>query len=130
MKNILIALSLIAGVSLSFADTGWDNAARIERGSYIAMRKVVGSSTTATALFAASTKRPDGICRVNGSYTVWIGTATGTITAFQHPNILLGFPVLSSETFKLDGSMSDDLYVTCDSGVSTCDVRCLDGLVR
>jgi len=112
------------------ADTGHEGATRIERGSYNNVRLVSGSSVAGTEFFGASTKRPDGICRNNTGSTVWIGTVSAAQYATVHSNIGNGFPVLSTETFKLDGSNTGAWYFTCEIGIAACEFRCLDGLVR
>ena len=112
------------------ADTGSEGATRIERGSYAAMRKVAVSSTTGTALWSASRKRPDGLCYNNSSTTIWVGTVTATMNGKLHSNITEGFPLLSSSTFRLDGSFTGALAATCDVEVTACELRCLDGLVQ
>ena len=128
---ILTALMVVGLGAVGMADTGHQGAVRTEKGSYTEPRRVTGSSYTATAMWDASIKRPDGICRVNGDYTIWLGSATDTTRDnVLHPNISEGFPVLSSETFRLGGSMTGSQYFTCDEGVSTCEIRCLDGKVR
>lgn len=131
-KEILLAVGcFVSLVGLKvYADTGHEGATRIERGSYNNTRLVSGSSATGTEFFAASVKRPDGICRNNSGSTVWIGTVTAAQRDTTHSNILYGFPILSTETFKLDGSNTGAWYFTCNSGVSACEFRCLDGLVR
>ena len=116
--------------SLLMADTGREGATRIERGSYIETRSVDVSSTTGTALMAASTLRADSICRNNSASTVWIGTTSTTIENAIHSNISLGFPVMSSETFKLDGQMTGVVYATSGQNLGTLNLRCIDGLVR
>lgn len=112
------------------ADTGHEGATRIERGSYAGTRKVTGSSTAGTEFFAADVKRPDGLCINNTGSTVWIGTTSATQHQTTHENISIGIPVMSTQTFKLDGSYTGNLYFTCDIGVASCEFRCLDGLVR
>ena len=116
--------------SIGKADSGREAAARTERGSYIETRSVDVSSTTGTALFAASVLRPDGLCRNNSASTVWVGTTSATTNNAIHSNILIGFPVLSSETFKLDGQMTGVVYGTSGQGLGTLNLRCVDGLVR
>ena len=131
--RFLLAVSVIlqfANCNLLLADTGHEGATRIERGSYPEMRVVSISSTTGTNIFVANTKRPDGLCRNNSSVTVYVGTNTATTHGSYHANIVSGFPVLSSETFKLDGSFTGSLAATCDVGAASCEFRCLDGLVR
>ena len=131
-KELFLAVGCFAAlISLKVsADTGHEDATRIERGSYNNVRLVSGSSASGTEFFAASTKRPDGICRNNSGSTVWIGTVTASQHATTHSNILYGFPILSTETFKLDGSNTGAWYFTCNTGVASCEFRCLDGLVQ
>jgi hypothetical protein len=117
-------------INTAKADTGWQSATRKALGSYINVRLVTLSSTTGTALFDATHLRPDGMCRVNDANTVWIGTVAATVNSEEHYNIVNGFPILSSETFKLNGSMTGAIYGTCGTGVSSCELRCIDGLSR
>lgn len=112
------------------ADTGHEGATRKEVGSYVDPSKITGSSVAGTAIFSATVKRPDGTAFNNTGSTVWIGSVTETLNGQVHTNILNGFPVLSSATFPLDGSMTGVLYVTCDAGVSTCEMRVIEGKVR
>lgn len=136
-KDLIVAGLLSLGLIIlaivgSYADTGLEAATRIERGSYIAARSVNVSTNTGTALFSASVKRPDGICFNNSSATVWIGTNTNTANGYLHENVSGGFPVPSSGTFKLDGSMSGGAAATADpsTGSGTQNIRCIDGLVQ
>ena len=126
---IILGLMGYAEHKMSHADTGHEGATRIERGSYMDVRIISVTSTTGTAFFAASVKRPDGRCYNNSASTIWVGTVSATAQT-NHPNIQNGFPVLSSTTFNLDGSMTDAIYGTSDSGVGTLNVRCIDFLVR
>lgn len=111
------------------ADTGRENATRIERGETLTLNNVSVSSTTGAAIFAASFKRPDGLCFNNTSTTVWVGSVTATIDRQVHTNIIQGIPVLSSTTFKIDGQFTGPIYATCNDGVAACEMRCLEGTV-
>ena len=137
MKDIrLLFLILAAVIGMGImsdnikADTGHEGASRREMGSYAETRLVTLSSSTGTNLFGASVSRPDGMCFNNTSGTIWIGTTTATATAVPHSNMRMGFPLLSSSTFRLDGSFTGTIAGTCDAGVLSCTLRCVDGLVR
>lgn len=115
------------------ADTGHEGATRKEIGSYGAMRKVAGSSIAGTAFFSETVKRPDGLCVNNTATEVWIGTVSATqrgSASFLHDNINFGLPLTSTQSFRLDGSFTGAFYFTCAPGVASCEMRCLDGLVR
>ena len=133
--GVIIGLTLFAALlnicalkaNASFG-SGWEGATRKAISEQdLAVRRITASSTTGTAIWAASKTRPDGVCFNNSAYTVWIGTASGSYFAVEHPNITNGFPILSSGTFNLDGSMLGAAYVTSGVGVATADIRCLDG---
>ena len=112
------------------ADTGHEGAVRTELGSYGAMRLVYPSSTTGTAIMSATVKRPDSTCFNNTANAIWIGTVTATVNGRYHDNIVLGMPILSSTSFHIGGSYTGEWDATCAPGVSTCEMRCLDSLVR
>lgn len=128
----VLAGSLVLGYSLgpAKADTGSEGATRTERGSYVETRVLTVSSTTGTSLFAANTKRPDGMCFNNSAFTLYLGTTSATTENAKHENIRIGFPVTSSSTFRLDGSFTGGLFATADDKVASIEVKCIDGLVR
>jgi hypothetical protein len=129
LKLTFFALvALFGGSFLVSADTGHEGAARIERGSYNDVRKVTLSSTTGTALWDASVKRPDSVCYNNSASTVWIGTVSASEFTLAHPNIAEGFPIVSSGTFSFDGSHTGAVYATSEAAAA--EMRCFDGLVR
>ena len=128
---MLVALVCALGqIATLRADTGHEGAIRKEEGSYAAVRSVNVTSTTGTELWAVSVKRPDGVLINNSAFLIWIGTVSGTYNGVEHPNITNGFPVLSSSTFRLDGSYTGVLYGTSGSGQGTVNARILDGQVR
>ncbi len=129
MKTLALIAALILIGSSTFADQGWVAANRIERGQITSVRDVTVSSNTGTALWSASLLRPDGVCRNNSAFTIWLGTVTAQVNGATHTNIVNGFPVLSSETFTLGGQLTSAVYATADTGISSADVRCFDGLV-
>lgn len=115
------------------ADTGHEGAVRIEQGSYGQMFKYSGSSIAGTAFVSDTVKRPDGMCRNNTATEVWIGTVSATqrgSASFLHDNINFGQFLKSSETFTLGGSFTGSWYFTCAPGISSCEVRCVEGRVR
>ena len=125
----LLALLHISS-SYARADTGHEGAQRKEIGSYLGVRRVTGSSVAGTEFFAASIKRPDGSCLNNTATTVWIGTVSATQHLTLHSNIVNGYPVTSTQPWKLDGSFTGNMYFTCSEGIATCEFRCADGLVQ
>ena len=131
MKKILTLICglIITGLFFGFtmADTGWEGATRIERGSYVQTRSVTVSSFTATELIPASFSRPDSICKNVSSYTIYLGSAAAGVTLTA-----IGLPLGASEYFKLDGSMTGSLYGLAGAGSASGEVKfiCLDGLVR
>lgn len=129
---LLLVATCLAGfayVGLAVADTGHEGATRIEIGRSTDFRKVTGSSVTGTAIFSSAVNRPDGFCLNNTGTTVWIGSVTATQNGTMHSNIANGMPIFSSGTYRLGGSMTGDAYLTCNAGVSTCEMRCNDGKV-
>lgn len=131
MKSVILTvlLAMFAGVAALRADTGHEGAVRTERGSYAGTRLVAMSSTTGTALFPASVKRPDGMCINISASIMHISTISTTVNQRYHDSLILGFPVASSGTFQLDGSFTGALYGTCDVNVASCYAKCIDGLV-
>ena len=131
LKPILLIAIMWGGLyATARADTGHEGATRKEIGSYLSVARITGSSTTGTEFFAASIKRPDGSLVNNTASTIWIGTVSATQQNTLHDNIRNGYPVTSTQPFKLDGSMTGNGYFTCDAGVSTCEIRVIEGLVR
>jgi len=113
----------------------WQMITKPSKGTYMEAFAVILTSSTGTALWDADKKRGDAICFNNTAFNIWIGTTTATEDSATHPNILNGFPIASSSTFSLDGGMSGQLYGTCgeDTGLKdpiTCELRCLEGLIR
>lgn len=105
------------------ADTGFQDAVRIEMGSYAQTRVIVMANNAPTTISSASVKRPDMLCFNNSASTLWISTGAAGVTA-----VYMGVPVLSSATFRL-GAFTDAVSGTLDTS-GTGDVRCWDGLVR
>lgn len=132
VKLIILGMVLfLGGIALRVdADTGWEGATRVEVGSYVETAAVTGSSFTGTAFASADKKRPDGVYFNNTASTVWIGTTSATAAMTAHNNVKIGFPILSSATFSLGGSMSGDIYFTCGPTVASCEIRKLEGKVR
>ena len=123
----LVVIALL--ITSPRADTGWDQAVRKEIGTYGETFRVYGTSVAGTAFFSASKNRPDGAYFNNSATTVWIGTVTATRNGQLHDNIQIGFPVLSSATFTLDGSFAGTLAFTCNEEVVKCEIRGLEGRV-
>lgn len=127
---LMTGLVVIAAISSSpKADTGMDMATRKELGSYAETAKVAGSSTTGTEFIAAGNRRPDGMYFNNSATTIWIGTTTATRNNQLHDNIQIGFPILSSATFSLNGAFRGSTAFTCDQEVAQCEVRSFEGKV-
>ena len=126
----IVGLFAVGIIGPAIADTGADLATRIERGTYLAVRKVTADTVKGTALFESSNLRPDGMCRNVSGYTVYVGTVSANEGgASTHSNEVNGFPVLHNETFRLNGGYRGALYATCNSATASCELRCLDGLV-
>lgn len=128
----IVAVLGYALVQTASADTGHEGATRKEIGSYGGTRSLNLSSTAATEIFAPDTKRPDGWCRNNSAYVIWVGTNSGTTHNTAHENIRIGVPIKSSETFTLNGSYTGNWYANSDTaaGATGANLRCQDGLVR
>ena len=120
-------------LSLMFATTAradHDNTSAIDKGTYIDIARVSGSSTAGTAFPSNSAKMMDGIYFNNTANTIWIGTTTASQHMVQHSNITNGFPVLSSATFSFNGKFTGAAWFTCGVGIATCEVRRLEGFNR
>ena len=126
MKNIKAGLWAIAAlVALCLpAKADWSSGMWILRGQYPAMRDITISSTALTAILPADVFRADAVCYNNSAYTLWLGSATANAASSV---IAAGFPVVAYSYFKLDGAFPGLFYGVADTGVSTIDVRCLDG---
>jgi hypothetical protein len=124
------AMLALAQMYQAYAAPGMIGGVTTERGTYANVRNVAVSSVTGTAFFSGSNLRLDGTCRNNSAFTLWVGTVSATINNALHTNIAQGFPVLSSETFKLDGQFRGTMYATCEAAVAACNLRCVDGMVN
>ncbi len=125
MKKFLLAgLFLIAAVSVDLlhSETGWENSVRPAVGGSVQTRVVSVSSSAATTILPADVFRPDATCFNNSAFTLWIGSAAATTTLST-----VGFPILSSATFRL-GSMTGVVSGLADAAAGgAIDVRCFDG---
>ena len=131
MNRIIAALGLVLAFAFCTpAGADHDNTAASDKGTYIQVAKVSGSSTAGTAFFSANIGRMDGLVFNNTATTVFIGTVTASEHGSTHSNILNGTPILSSSSFSLGGLMSGPIYFTCSSTVASCEVRTLEGLNR
>ena len=138
--GLVIALSLLGALlnlsairSSAEIGGGWNGGQRVTVGEFAAVRSVTASTATGTALFSASKARPTAMCFNNSAYTVWVGTdANSYAVSDAGPNVLNGFPILSSGTFQLDGSYQGALYVTANAnaGAGGANLRCLDRQVN
>ena len=126
---VFIIPFLLLGILPSSADTGHEGATRIERGSYMETAVVTGSSITGTAFINSSVKRPDGAYFNNTASVIWLSTVTATHQT-AHEAFRIGFPIASSATFSLDGSMTGTMAFTCNQTVATCEVRRIEGKVQ
>lgn len=129
MKYFIAFLVAVFLVTEAIADTGHEGATRVEVGRSVQTASVICSSNTGTSFISASVKRPDGMYFNNSASTIFIGTTTATQNSAPHPNIYMGFPVLSSTTFSLGGSMTGAVACTCNVAVSACEIRSFEGLV-
>ena len=127
MKYILIVVALFVSVC---ARADHDGVSAIDKGTYVDNARVTGSSIVGTAFPSNVAKLMDGMYFNNTATVIWIGSTTATIHLTDHSNITAGFPILSSATFSLGGKFPGFIYFTCNAGVSTCEVRRLEGLNR
>ena len=127
MKHLVLAAALIFISAPVLADH--DIKTAIDMGTYIDTAFVAGSSVTGTAFSSVGPKKMDGLYFNNTASTIWIGTTTATAQT-AHENVRIGFPVLSSSTFRLGGVMSAALAFTCNPGVAACEIRSAEGLNR
>lgn len=104
------------------ADSGWENATRIERGSYPSPTQFTVTTAANVLIADVDTKRPDLTCRNYSAYTLFIGTNTAGTTMTS-----TGFPVLANEPFQLD-AYTGQVYALASGG--SVDVRCWTGKVQ
>lgn len=128
LGSVAIALIILA-IKPARSESGWEGSVRKEIGRTATTAVVTGSSVTPTAIFSASVSRPDGLVFNNTSSTVWLSTLTVAMNGTTHSAILFGVPLLSSTTFRLDGSYTGTFTFLCDKGVATCEVRKLETAV-
>ncbi len=130
LSGMLLLACILAELMAPTAEANYQMTTRNYVGSYIQTYVVSGSSDTGTAILTGNSKRADSMCFNNTSSTVWIGTTSTSIPMDEHSNIEIGFPIISSATFSLGGAMTDLMYLTCNTGVSACELRCMEGLTR
>src|SRR5260221_2963729 len=129
MKKLLMIIILIIMATNIYAEFGsWEGAIRKDIGNNISVTSINLSSTTGTVIWAPSTQRPDGILFNNSAFIIWLGTDTITTNGTLHTNITNGFPVASSGTFRLDGSMTGQITATADQGVASVNIRIMNGV--
>ena len=125
---LALGFMILAGLYLAPADgRGWEDASRKEIGQYGETFKVTGSSVAGAALLSATVLRADGSYFNNSPFVIWVGTTSATTHNGTHENQRIGFPILSSATFTLDGGFTGAWYFTCNQGVSACEVRGIEG---
>ena len=127
MKTLIFGWFLLLFSAVATADTGWEDAARIERGSYIETRLVTISTYAATEFMPASKKRPDSLCKNFSSFTIYLGSAAAGITLAGDS---MGLPIGTSEYFRIDGSMTGSISAIAEPSGTNVKIICLDGLVR
>lgn len=132
MKHWIFAVALICLGSSARADS--EMKVTLDKGSYIQVASVTGSSVAGTAIMTANPKRVYVIMSTLNNTglgtTVFVGTVTATQNGVTHSNITNGLQVASSSTFILDGAMTDTAYFTCPIGIGSCVVRVLEGINR
>lgn len=139
-KQLYFALAMALGLmALTFygerlAQADHDQKVAIDRGTYARMRTVTPTATTGTAIWPGADgdqKIMDSVCVNNSANTVWIGTATDTVSSGNapHPNAFYGIPITSTQSFRLGGVFSGVMTGTCDSA-KVCEIRCIDQLNR
>ena len=125
LRFFVCVVGLIGSASVSFSDTGHDGAVRKEGGRKIETRSIAVTTHTATLIIDVSIYRPDETCINNSAYTLWIGSQAAGVTLSN-----IGFPIVSSATFKTD-SFTGSMYGLADSpAAGDINVRCADQLVR
>ena len=130
MKLIYAVFAVLILSFSALADTGHEGATRREEGSYGQTFVVAGASWTGTAFANSTVKRPSGLYLNNTGSTVWIGTTSASsVVGATHENVRIGMPLVSSSTINM-GSFTGTWYFTCTAGVSLCEMRSLEGLVR
>jgi hypothetical protein len=125
-KTLTLLVALVAcGIftHFLFADTGSEGATRIERGMYTQTRVVAVVDSAAVEMFPPTRKRADGMCKNYSSFTVFIGSAAAGVTLRD-----IGLPLGASEYFRIDGSMTGDIYVIGAAGGTNMQMRCFEGL--
>ena len=128
MKHWIFAVALICLGSPALADH--DQKSAIDRGTYIQTAVITGSSVAGTAFADAAPLRMDAVYYNNTGSTVYIGSTTAALHGGTHINITVGFPLASYATLSLGGVMSGSMAFTCSTGVSTCEIRRLEGSNR
>jgi hypothetical protein len=129
LSTVILAAVVFCGAVKTVMGGTRSGAVIIDQGDSKQYRKISISSTTGTALWVADQMLADSICRVNGSYTIWLGSVTYAAYGYTHPNISNGFFLLPNETITLGGAFSGLDYATCDTGTASCEMRCRDSKV-
>ena len=129
MKKVFTIFAVIVSLAVFqvyiHADTGPGDATRIERGSHFESGNVAVTTHTATAIFNNSFKRPDIMFKNFSSYTVYVGSWTTSADLFSY-----GYPLGSSETFRVDGNFIGSINGAVDGGAAgNVNIRWIAGMV-
>lgn len=80
-------------------------------GNYVDTTRVVITSYTATAIISTDPWDDNADIFNNGAFVLYIGSNTTSL-------VTTGFPILSSNTYTVDGNFTGTLYGMTDSGAS------------
>ena len=127
MKYALMFAAIFLGVN---AQAQFDSRVAVSLGGRVETATVTGSSIAGTAFVSAGNSSLDIALFNNTAVAVWIGTTATTIHGTNHSNVTMGFPVTASATFRLNGSMSGAMYVTCGVEVATCNLRVFEAKIK
>ena len=110
MKTFLFAILFfpLFPNSLEAAETYWDNAQKKELGRIVETSAITVSSITATALNTQSFRAVTTDIFNNSAYALWIGSNAATLGT-------MGFPILSSKTYTIDGLFTGVMYGLAES---------------
>lgn len=116
MKKLLMFLLLLVP---GMASANWDNATQVDAGEYVTTDVVSVSSFTATAICTQDVWDVNMDVFNNSAFTLWIGSNTTTLPS-------TGFPILSSQTYTMNGQFTGQLYAIVESGAAgNRHVRCI-----
>lgn len=118
---MVIGWMLSMATDTTFADTGKYAATREEVGNTFQTRRLLAVDGSTQNVVGAADNRPTTTCRNASEYEVRIGSAQ-SVASLK----IMGFPILSSETFKV-GAMTGAVSIISASA-STATIICADGM--